>query len=102
MSVKNCTLQSAAIAPLLCQGEVAGTVKLYQTSQETSSLQSLKMALAVASCWPSNEWRVLTTGPAGNESGVDALHAQINPHFLFYTLNTFYLHRTDPDTVRNS
>ena len=36
-SGENCTLQAAVIAPMKCKGEVAGMVKLYETSQGSLS-----------------------------------------------------------------
>ena len=100
---KNCPLQSAVIAPLKCKGEVAGTVKLYQTSQGELQPAVIKLAVGVAQLLAMQmELAELDRqGQLVTKAELDALHAQINPHFLFNTLNAIIAYvRTNPEMAR--
>ncbi len=96
-------IQSAVVAPLHVGHRVVGAVKLYRTdpgemppyatrlAQGMSELLSLELSLA-----ESERQRELLA-----EARLDALQAQIRPHFLFNILNTVIAtSRQDPEAAR--
>ena len=98
-----CPLGAAIIAPLMCRGEVVGTVKLYQTKEGEMPANLVKLAAGIAQLLGvqmelaelDRQTQLLT------KAELDALQAQINPHFLFNTLNTISMFiRTNPETAR--
>ncbi len=96
----DCPLASAVIAPLVIGNRSAGTLKVYRIDnrppskelvQGLAGILSLHLELAEL-----DRERQLAA-----DAKLDALRAQINPHFLFNTLNTIASKaRTDAEDAR--
>lgn len=99
----DCPLEAAVIVPLKCKDEVVGTVKLYQTTSSEIPSHVIRLAEGIAKLLGvqmeladlDRQSQLVT------KAKLDALQAQINPHFLFNTLNTIGMFiRTDPEMAR--
>ncbi|MGI5839938.1 MAG: histidine kinase [bacterium] len=99
-----CPLGGAVITPLVCRGETVGTVKLYKTTDKPFSLSTVKLAAGLSQLLGMQlELAELDRlAQLATKAELDALQAQINPHFLFNTLNTIGMFtRTNADIARD-
>ncbi|SDN60233.1 two-component system, LytT family, sensor histidine kinase LytS [Psychrobacillus sp. OK028] len=98
-----CKLGAAVIVPLVRRGETIGTLKLYYPSEKVITNDNIELIVGLSSLL-SNQLEMAETDYAyqlAKEAEIKALQAQINPHFLFNSMNIIVsLIRTDPDQAR--
>lgn len=96
-------LKSAVITPLRHRGKVVGTFKLYRASAQQLPSYIVRLAAGIAALLglqmelgEADRYRQLVT-----KARLEALQAQIRPHFLFNVLNTIIMFsRTDVEKSR--
>lgn len=102
-SCKNCKLASGIVVPLKRANHVIGTLKLYYTQTNAVGQADIVFASGVGHLF-STQLELTEIDRQAKlvaRAELKALYAQINPHFLFNTLNTITsLVRTKPDLAR--
>lgn len=97
---EHCPLESATMAPLQIDRRIVGALKVYRLQPDPPSRELVEGVAGILSLHLElselDHERQLAV-----DAKLDALRAQINPHFLFNTLNTITSKaRTDPEETR--
>lgn len=102
--VVGCPLNSGVVAPLTAYGAVAGTVKISRSVAGEISEMDVRLARGIAQLLSVQiELAAIDEQKKMSEKAeLKALRAQMNPHFLFNTLNIIMSFcRTDPEMARS-
>lgn len=99
----DCPLRSGVAAPLFSHGEIVGTIKLSRTTSNTVNDMDIRLVDGLANLLSVQIQlaEVDNQKKLREKAELKALQAQINPHFLFNTINAIMSFcRTKPETAR--
>ncbi len=102
-STPTCPLSSSVVVPLRCRDRIIGALMLYQDQEESITPVDIEFVSGMAQLFSTHlELAELERqAQLATEARLKGLQAQINPHFLFNSLNTIVSFcRTDVEMAR--